>query len=421
MTTALSQAAEWRKYGTLVLAAGIGFSFQSFMSPATGLFMAPLQDEFGWSRTLLSSGSAIGAAISLLLSPFFGVLIDRHGSRRMAIGGLIATALAIAAFATLTAAPAHWLGLWLLFGLASMTVHATTWTTAVAGVFHSSKGLALGVTLAGSALAAAIVPPLTNWLIAEVGWRAAFVWLGLGWGGIALILCYAFLFDAHDRRRSAARATGVAQAPAADRPGLTIAQAWRDTALWRVALATLITLSVTIGIAVHLVPIIVGTGITRTNAAWIASLSGVAGIVGKLVTGTLIDRFHVRWIGGATLASTAVAYPLLMVPEGGTLLVIVAILINGYAAGTKLQLCGYLTARYAGMKNYGAIFGFMSSMVALAAGLGPVLAGLAFDLTSTYTPFLIGGTIVSLVSGTLVFSLGQYPVFLDQIEGAQRP
>jgi predicted MFS family arabinose efflux permease len=411
MPSTLSAAGEWRRYWPLVLAAGIGFSFQSFMSPATGLFMAPLQEEFGWSRTLLSSGSAIGAAISLLLSPFFGVLFDRHGSRRMAIGGLIATALAIAAFATLTGAPAHWLGLWLLFGLASMSVHATTWTSAVAGVFNASKGLALGITLAGSALAAAVVPPLTNWLIAEVGWRAAFVWLGLGWGGLALILSYAFLFDAHDHGRSAVRETGGARAVPSDRPGLTIAQAWRDTALWRVALATLITLSVTIGIAVHLVPIIVGTGITRTSAAWIASLSGVAGIGGKLVTGALIDRFHARWIGGATLASTALAYPLLIVPDGSTLLIIVAILINGYAGGTKLQLCGYLTARYAGMKNYGAIFGFMSSMVALAAGLGPVLAGLAFDRTGSYTPFLIGGTIISLVSGALVFSLGRYPLF----------
>ena len=211
----------------------------------------------------------------------------------------------------------------------------------------------------------------------------------------------------------------MAQAAAADRPGLTIAQAWRDTALWRVALATLITLSVTIGIAVHLVPIIVSSGVTRTNAAWIASLSGVAGIVGKLVTGMLIDRFHVRWIGGATLASTAIAYPLLMVPEGGTLLIVAAILINGYAGGTKLQLCGYLTARYAGMKNYGAIFGFMSSMVALAAGLGPVLAGFAYDQTGTYTPFLIGGTLVSLMSGALVFSLGRYPVFSEPVEGGQ--
>ena len=406
-----SSRSEWRLHWTLVLAAAIGFSFQSFMSPATGLFMGPLQDEFGWSRTLLSSGSAIGAAISLLLSPFFGVLIDRYGSRKLAIIGLSATSLSIAAFATMTGASFQWLGLWFLFGLASMTVHATTWTTAVASVFKANRGLALGMTLAGSALASAIVAPLTNFLIDGFGWRGAYIWLGLGWGGFALILTILFLYDAHDGRRKAAIAANVELSAAPELPGLTISQAWQDSSLWRVALATLLTLTITIGITVHQVPIIIGTGISRTNAAWLASLAGIAGIVGKLVTGVLIDRFHVRWVGGLTLASTAIAYPLLMEPVRATGLIIVAVMINGYAAGTKLQLCGYLTARYAGMRNYGAIFGFMSSLIALAAGLGPILAGLAFDNTGAYEPFLIGGIIISLVSAMLVFSLGKYPVF----------
>lgn len=404
---------EWRLHWTLVLAAGIGFSFQSFMSPATGLFMGPLQSEFGWSRTLLSSGSAIGALISLLLSPFFGVLIDRYGSRKLALFGLIATSLSIAAFASMSGASYQWLGLWFLFGLASMTVHATTWTTAVASVFKANRGIALGVTLAGSALAAAIVAPLTNFLIESFGWRGAYIWLGLGWGGLALALSYLFLYDAHDARRKTAIAANLKPSAAPKLPGLTISQAWRDPSLWRVAIATLLTLTITIGITVHQVPIIIGTGMSRSNAAWLASLAGIAGIVGKLVTGTLIDRYHVRWVGGITLASTAIAYPMLMEPISSTQLVILAVVINGYAGGTKLQLCGYLTARYAGMQNYGAVFGFMSSLIALAAGLGPILAGLAFDSTGNYGLFLIGGTVLSLVSGLLVFSLGKYPDFSE--------
>lgn len=403
---------EWRQYGALALAAGVGFSFASFMSPAIGLFMAPLQSEFGWGRTLLSSGSAIGAALSLLLSPLFGALVDRFGSRRLAIGGIIATSLAIAGFSTLNGAPIGWIGLWFAYALASMTIHATTWTTAVAGVFETNKGLAIGVTLSGSAAASAIVPPLANWLITNAGWRAAFVWMGLGWGSIALILCLLFLFDAHDRRRSVAAMQGE-PASAPSLAGLTIAEARRDSSLWRVALATYLILTITIGITVHQVPIIVSTGVSRTNAAWLASMAGIAGIVGKVVTGTLLDRFHVRWIGGLTLASTAIAYPLLLEPLRAPTLIAIAMLINGYAAGTKLQLCGYLTARYAGMRNYGAIFGFMASLIALAAGTGPLLAGLVFDQNGNYDLFLIAGTFISVVSGALVFSLGRYPNWAD--------
>lgn len=404
-TTPPTAITEWRRHWPLVLAAFSGFAFYSFMSPATGLFMAPLEEEFGWSRTLLSSGSIIGAVLSLLLSPHFGALVDKYGSRKPALAGLVATALAIAAFATLTASPLHWIGLWFVFGLAGMTLHATTWNTAVAGVFVTSRGLALGVTLAGSAMATAIVLPLGSWLIAEFGWRAAFVWLGLGWGAVAFVLALAFFYDAHDRRKAAP------DVPVAALEGLSIAEAWRDSALWRVGLATLLTLSITIGINVHQVPMVVGTGFTMGDAAWVASMSGIAGIIGKLVTGVLMDRFPVRWIGGLTLASTAFAYPLLLDPSPAPELVVLAMMVNGYAAGTKLQLCGYLTARYAGMKNYGAIFGFMASLIALAGGCGPLIAGQVFDRTGDYAIFLIAGTVVSLVSGALVFSLGRYPVF----------
>lgn len=397
--------AEWRKYLPLVIAASVGFSFLSLMSPALGLFMEPLQKEFHWSRSMLSSGMIVGALLSLFLAPLFGALIDRFGSRRIAIPGIAATAVVIAGFSLLNGSTPLWFAFWIAFGLASLAIHATTWTTAVASVFVSGRGLALGVTLSGSAAALAIVPPLTNWLIDAYGWRGAFLWLGLGWGAVALVLSWMFLVDARTGHEDASPS-------AVDKvrlDGLTIGAAWRSVALWKVALATLLILTVTVGVSVHQVPILISAGVSRTNAAWLASLGGLAGIVGKIVTGLLLDRFHARWIGGLTLASTAIAYPLLLEPFRTPLLITVAIMINGYAAGTKMQLCSYLTAQYGGMRHYGSIFGFMGSMIALAGGLGPILAGQSFDRSGSYALFLTVGAIISVVSGLLVLSLGAYP------------
>jgi predicted MFS family arabinose efflux permease len=402
-------AEEWRQSWPLVLAAGIGVSFFSFMSPALGLFFDSLHAEFGWSRTELSMGMTFGALLTVVGSPFVGRLIDRFGSRRLALPGLALTALSVAAFGLANGSIGQWIALWLVFGVISLSVKTTVWSTAVSGVFSTSRGLALGVALSGTALAQVIVAPLGNWLIETQGWRAAFAWLGLGWGGVALLLCGFFLFDVHDRRRAAARASGNAEAALPDLPGLTIAQAWRDASLWRVAMATLLTLMVTIAISVHQFPIIVDAGMTRGDAAWIGSLVGVAGIVGKITTGWLLDRFHARWVGGITLSATAFAWPLLIRGHASDGLVIFAMLVSGYTAGTKIQVCNYLTARYAGMRNFGAIFGFMASMIALAGAIGPIIGGLAYDLSGSYAPLLWGGCLVSLASGALILSLGRYP------------
>ncbi|HYD06008.1 MAG TPA: MFS transporter, partial [Reyranella sp.] len=80
-------AAEWKGNWALVLAASVGFSFFSIMVAATGLFFEPLAREFGWSRTLLSSGPSIANILTAVLGPFLGALIDRYGSRRVVLPG----------------------------------------------------------------------------------------------------------------------------------------------------------------------------------------------------------------------------------------------------------------------------------------------------------------------------------------------
>lgn len=132
-----------------------------------GVFIIPLAREFGWGRTLISSGIAIASLAAAVLSPFFGVLIDRYGSRRVAMPGLVATAIAIALFSTVNGSPAQWLLLWAVYAVISIAVKTTVWTAAIAHHFVAARGMALALTLSGTAAAQAIVPPIATWLIAE--------------------------------------------------------------------------------------------------------------------------------------------------------------------------------------------------------------------------------------------------------------
>ena len=398
---------EWRRRWPLVLAAAVGFSFHSVMTYYTGLFIGPVGDEFGWSRTQVAAGLSLSSVTVTVLSPFFGVLIDRWGTRRLALPGLVLKGGIIAAFGLVSNSVAEWLVLWFIYALTSMAVKSTVWTTAIAGVFSAGRGLALGVVMSGTAMAQIIVPPLGNWLISEFGWRSAFAWMGLGWGGIAFLLCVFFLFDAHDdmRKKQAEGGSNVK----VTLPGLTLAEAWRNTSLWRIAISTFLMMLFTIALIVHQIPIMIEAGVTRTNAAWLASLAGFAGLAGKLITGRLLDSYKPNYVGGVTLGAASLGFILLLEPLRTFELIIVAMLITGYASGTKLQICAYLTARYAGMRFFGTIFSVMASLIALGSGLGPVLGGIAYDFRGDYTYLLIGGIAASLFSAMLIFGLGRYP------------
>jgi MFS family permease len=406
-STQKSALQEWGENWTLVLAASVGFSFFSIMLAAVGLFMGPLGEEFGWNKTILSAGPSIATITTAMLGPFFGILVDRYGTRRLAIPGLVLTSGVICLFSQITGASWQWYLMWLLFGIVSTSIKSTAWTAAVVGVFTQSRGLALGLTLAGTAVAATIVPPLGNYLIENFGWRMAFVYLSLGWGGITLLLCLVFFYDIHDRKLQEARDRPVGEEapPEVVLPGLTRREGLLDTALWRLAISNFLVMLLTIGLSVHLFPILTEAGIARSYAAWLLSLAGIAGILGKLATGVLLDRFKPNWIGGVTLGAAALAFALLIDGIRSPAVIIAAMIVNGYAFGTKTQITGYMTASYAGMKSFGFLYGIMSALMALASGLGPFVAGYTYDRLGGYTPFLIAGTIGCALSGLLIVSL----------------
>jgi predicted MFS family arabinose efflux permease len=415
MNPAPTARQEWKSGWTLVLASSFGFSFFTIMLSSSGLFMGPIEDEFHWSRTLLSAGVSIGATTTAILSPFFGILIDRYGSRRLVLPGIVLTMGSILSFSLVNGEPWQWIGLWLLFGFCATTIKSTAWTAAVLGVFEQSKGLALALTLTGSAASQVIVPPLGNWLITEFGWRSAYVWMALGWGGITLVLCFLFFYDIHDKRAGKGRrghsepAETTERAPKPELPGLTPRKAIRNSALQRIAFSHFTVMVLTMGLSVHLFLILTDAGISRAHAAWLSSLGGVAGIVGKLLTGFLLDRFRPNWIGGITLGVAAVMFASLMDGVRSVPLITLAMIVNGYTAGTKTQITGYLTASYAGMKSFGVIYGTMAALMALATGVGPVLAGWVYDTWGGYGPYLLVGAIGCAVAGAINVSLPPYP------------
>lgn len=408
----MTAAREFRLHWKMILAAAIGFSFTSVITSTTGLFIKPVSDEFGWSRAMVSSGISITALLTFVFSPLFGVFIDRWGVRRMAIPGLLLMICVIASLSQLDGSAWMWFTIWTVYSVAALMTKSTVWTASANSTFVVGRGLALGLVLSGSALAQAFSPMYAEYLISSLGWRQAFIWIAVSWGTVAVFLCLLWLKDGYEisrKLREAGQATARATTALLDVPGLSVREALRDPALLRIAVSTFVIMTVTIGLVVHQIPILTEIGVSRATAAFYALPAGLSGIAGKLATGWLLDRYPARWVGGLTIGVTSLSFVLLLLPNGPTWAIVTALMINGYAGGTKLQLVGFLTAAYSGMRQFGTIFGIMASLIAGGSGLGPVLGGWIYDTWGSYAPGLWGGFFLTLFSAILLLGLGAYP------------
>lgn len=398
---------EWQRGWKLILASLVGFGYYSVMIYSIGLFMEPLSNEFGWNRSQISAGMSISAILSIPLSPIVGGMIDRWGSRKLALPGLILMTGAVSAFSITNGSLTQWWILWTIYALCGLGVKATIWIAAVSGVFTASRGLALAIVMTGAAFAQIIVPPSAQWLIAEFGWRSAWIGLALGWGAPSLLLSYLYLFDAHDRQKNIT--PKEEDASPAVLAGLTVKQALRDRNLWLIAGSTIIMMVLTVGVLVHQVPLLTDVGLSREDAAWLASISGVGGIGGKLITGYLMDRSNPNFVGGATMGVAALGFLFLMEPFRSMPVIIGCAFIIGYSSGAKLQITAFLTGRYAGMKNFGIIFGLMSSLITVGSAFGPFMAGAIFDHYGNYDMLLNIGVAGAVCAGIALFILGKQP------------
>lgn len=401
---------EWARHWPMVAAAMVGMSFYSVITYSLGTFIEPIEREFGWSRAEISFGLTIFAFISMLGGPFMGAALDRFGTRRIALYGMILISAAFASLGLANGSIMQWYALFAIYGVVALATKSTTWSAGVSSVFTTGRSMALAVMLSGTAIAQTLAPLLADRLIASEGWRGAYVWLGVGWGGFAAVLVALFFFDA----RNAGRKQGAVQAQPAALAGLSKAQATRDSRIIRIAIANLLMATVGAGVSVHLVPIIAESGLTRADAVQVAATAGIAGIVGKLGAGFLLDRFQGSLVPFSAFAIAAVGHVLLLDILDSTAALTVAAMALGISGGAGLQVTTYLVSRYAGLKNFGTIMGTIASMMMAGTAIGPVLAGLVHDKAGSYAPLLMTAAPGMVLAALLFVGLGPYPTFKEE-------
>ena len=376
------------------------------ISYAGGLFIAPLEMEFGWSRTEITSAHLISAIATILLAPFVGFLVDRFGPRRIGIAAVVAVCGALSLFSLTTSNIWSWRLLWVAMAAANVIVQPMVWTSAITGFFSAGRGLALAFVLCGSSICSIVTPPLTYWLIESFGWRLAWVGVGLSWGLVVLPLVLLFFTSTQDKARR-----DMPLAPISARPSF-LGSFRGDVLTWRfmqLALAGFCIAIAVVSTAVTIVPILSSNGLTRGEAAGIASLLGVAAIAGRLTIGHLLDRFEGRFIAAFAVCMPVIGSLILIATPGSVPAAAAAVLIFGLSLGAELDIMAYLTSRYFKAESFGMMFGTIGGFVGLAGATGPVILNRVYDLTQSYVPALWGILPVCAISATLFVLMGPYP------------
>lgn len=349
----------------------------------TGLsvFDSSLLKEFGFSLGALKFRDLITLALTGLIAPFIGILIDRVGVRALLIAGSILLSLAYLAYSQITA-------LWQIYAIhvvfAAVLVAAglNVAVILVSQWFVKHRGTAIGIALVGTSLSGVIFPKLNVTLLQHFGWRLSFEWLALV--PILLLLVTWWLVRSPQQKGMAPLGMGTTADAVAEstRGDLGYGEALRTRTFWALALTAGLTFYCTLAATAHLIGYLLDMKYDIAKASGGLELFFGLALIGKFLFGLIADHINQKLVfminqavmlsGAMILASLSVQY------------VWFGIALFGLGWGGMYTLLQLQAINCFGIKAAGKILGSITVLDALGGGLGIWLTGVLHDRTGNY-------------------------------------
>ena len=388
---------------------GMGAGIGTFMT-ATSYFIKPLHAAFGWSRGEISLAS-FAVLLTSLTMPIVGVLVDRWGPRGFILAGSIMFCAANLALSAMSGQIWVYFAIMLFIGLAAAPATAPlVFTQPLVAAFAKSRGLAIALGYSGGVIASFFVQPTLQHTIAAYGWRDGYrllapISLGLGLTSFVLL-----------GRRSKATGSEPVVHSLSDREGLSLREAVRDARFWLLGLA-MVSMSLASGaFGSQLQALLSDIGVPGPRAALLGVWYAASVSMGQLVNGSLLDRLWPPGVGCVALSIPIGGLLLFLVGAPPIWLLALALLLVGYAFGAEGGMLAFFTARYFGLKSFGAIFGVLGMALGVSVAIGGASAGFLFDLRHNYHLNLQLGSALAALSATSLLASG-----LWSAKGARRP
>ena len=398
------------------------------------VFASHMTDELGWTRSAFFGAFTLRALVGGVLSPFIGPMQDTSNGPRVL---MLLTGLTMG----LSLISLKWIDnivlFYILFGaLGALTMVGGAEMLIVAIVpkwFVRMRGRAVAIASSGTAMGPLFFPFLVHGIITLVGWRDA--WVALGIGSMAIMVPLALMvrsrpedigllpdgatrspFDfplrqgsghAQGERGGATPGERQAQARATLRQAqgernMTRRQAMRTYAFWLLILAFFLAMLGMGGFHANWIPYFEDIGFSPAVGAWAATAYGVCSISVRLVWGVVAERYPVRYLLVIQALLTAVSIMLFLnISNVPTL--IIAGASHGLALGGFFIMRPLIIANYFGRQHLGAINGILRPFVTLSGAVSPLLIAGMFDIFGTYREAFILATLTWVLAAGVVF------------------
>ncbi|HLF78688.1 MAG TPA: MFS transporter [Dehalococcoidia bacterium] len=376
--------------GTVAMALGSGLSMSSF-----GLYVGPLEDEFGWTRAEVSLGFSASVLTGGLSAPLIGHWIDSRGARSSIVLGAL---LASGSYLLLASTQTLW-QFYLFYGIHAVCrqmMFFLPFQALMSQWFVSKRGVALSILGSGFSLGGFAVLPIVAMAIGGLGWRGAYVFSGIT---IAAFFIPAGLLvlrnrpsDVGEQPDGEAPEQVTSGAPArepASASGMTLKEAARTPLFWICAFGFMLLFFGMMGWMVHQVPFYESKGMSRSTATLIVSLSAACSIVARLAMGVIADRFErFELVVVILMALLMAAMATLLVSTSPPAIALFLLFwVIGASAGPMVESLVLIKAF--GIRHFATILGAMLVVETSGQIISPSLAGAIYDSTGSYDGALV--------------------------------
>lgn len=385
-----------------------------------GILMVPLENEFGWSRALISAAVAINIALFGLIGPFAASLMARYGVRRVVLTALALMAMAVMASSFMRSTWQLFLCWGLLVGMGTGVTSLVLAAVVVTRWFEQRRGLTLGVLSAANATGQLVFLPLLARVVEHSGWRSV---AHIVAGASALVFVVVLLLMRNQPGDLGLLPYGaLVEAPAPLRPALkplrALAWAARSREFWVLAGTFFVCGASTNGlIGTHLIPACMDHGIPEVTAAGLLAVMGIFDMAGTTASGWLTDRFNSRYLlfwyyALRGLALLFLPASLMQASHGG--LSIFAVFYGLDWVATVPPTVRLATNAF-GKQNAGVVYGWIFTAHQVGASLAALGAGSIRTYLGDYRDaFWISGGLCLLAALAFVVSRKHAPPPLAQ-------